>query len=160
MSSPDDLDRRTERLGCQVVGADCRVAPNSGGAARRDYAAQSWAGSAEPEAERHGGRAEATGELWRRKRARVVRDSRGADRHIGPTAGLPLHITGASGCTDHGERHWRPHQAADAFCTQIGNAHFAWFGTASSKSRLNFLALLRAGYDDYVINAEALAYYA
>ena len=27
-----------------------------------------------------------------------------------------------------------------------------------SKSRLNFLALLCAGYDDYVINAEALAY--
>src|SRR5580704_19682766 len=33
-----------------------------------------------------------------------------------------------------------------------------WFGTTSSKSRLNFLALLRAGHDDYVINAEALAY--
>src|SRR5258708_29623086 len=40
----------------------------------------------------------------------------------------------------------------------MGNAHFAWFGTSGSKSRLNFLALLRAGYDDYVINAEALAY--
>src|SRR4029077_5887859 len=50
------------------------------------------------------------------------------------------------------------HKAANGFCTQIGNAHFAWFGTTSSKSRLNFLALLRAGYDDYVINAEALAY--
>ena len=37
-------------------------------------------------------------------------------------------------------------------------AHFAWFGTTGSKSRLNFLALLRAGYDNYVINAEALAY--
>jgi hypothetical protein len=35
---------------------------------------------------------------------------------------------------------------------------FAWFGTTGSKSRLNFLALLRAGYDDYVINAAALAY--
>lgn len=50
------------------------------------------------------------------------------------------------------------HKAANGFCTQIGNVHFAWFGTTSSKSRLNFLALLRAGYDDYVINAEALAY--
>ena len=50
------------------------------------------------------------------------------------------------------------HKAANGFCTQIGNAHFAWFGTTSSKSRLNFLALLRAGYGDYVINAEALAY--
>jgi Transposase IS66 family len=50
------------------------------------------------------------------------------------------------------------HKAANGFCTQIGNVHFAWFGTTGSKSRLNFLELLRAGYDDYIINAEALAY--
>ena len=50
------------------------------------------------------------------------------------------------------------HKAANGFCTQIGNAHFAWFGTTDSKSRLNFLELLRAGHCDYVINAEALAY--
>jgi hypothetical protein len=50
------------------------------------------------------------------------------------------------------------HQAANGFCTQIGNAHFAWFGTTACKSRLNFLELLRAGHDDYVINAEAFAY--
>jgi hypothetical protein len=50
------------------------------------------------------------------------------------------------------------HKASNGFCTQIGNAHFAWFGTTGCKSRLNFLELLRAGYDDYVINAEALAY--
>ena len=50
------------------------------------------------------------------------------------------------------------HKATNGFCTQIGNAHFAWFGTTGSKSRLNFLELLRAGHDDYVINAEALAY--
>jgi hypothetical protein len=50
------------------------------------------------------------------------------------------------------------HKATNGFCTQMGNAHFAWFGTTGSKSRLNFLELLRAGFDDYVINAEALAY--
>jgi hypothetical protein len=50
------------------------------------------------------------------------------------------------------------HKAANGFCTQIGNAHFAWFGTTASKSRSNFLALLRAGHGDYVINAEALVY--
>jgi len=50
------------------------------------------------------------------------------------------------------------HKAANGFCTQIGNAHFTWFGTTGSKSRLNFLELLRAGYDDYLINAEALSY--
>jgi hypothetical protein len=50
------------------------------------------------------------------------------------------------------------HKSKNGFCTQIGNAHFAWFGTTSSKSRLNFLELLRAGHGDYVVNAEALAY--
>jgi Transposase IS66 family len=50
------------------------------------------------------------------------------------------------------------HKATNGFCTQVGNAHFAWFGTTGSKSRGNFLALLRAGHGDYVINAEALAY--
>src|SRR4051794_24224479 len=50
------------------------------------------------------------------------------------------------------------HKAANGTCTQIGNDHFAWFGTTASKSRLNFLELLRAGHSDYVINAEALTY--
>ena len=50
------------------------------------------------------------------------------------------------------------HKAANGFCTQIGNDNFAWFGTTTSKSRLNFLDLLRAGYTDYVINDAALAY--
>ena len=50
------------------------------------------------------------------------------------------------------------HKAANGVCTHIGNAHFAWFGTTSSKCRGNFLELLRAGHGDYVINADALAY--
>jgi len=50
------------------------------------------------------------------------------------------------------------HKAKNGFCTQIGNAQFAWFGTTGSKSRLNFLELLRAGHGDYVVNDEALAY--
>lgn len=50
------------------------------------------------------------------------------------------------------------HKGANGICTQIGNEHFAWFGTTQSKSRLNFLDLLRAGHTDYVINAEALTY--
>jgi len=49
------------------------------------------------------------------------------------------------------------HKAKNGFCTQIGNDRFVWFGTTVSKSRRNFLELLRAGYDDYVINAAALA---
>jgi hypothetical protein len=50
------------------------------------------------------------------------------------------------------------HKAVNGVCTQIGNERFAWFGTTGSKSRLNFLELLRAGHGDYRINAEALAY--
>lgn len=50
------------------------------------------------------------------------------------------------------------HQGRNGTCTQIGNDHFAWFGTTGSKSRLNFLELLRAGHTDYVVNTEALAY--
>jgi hypothetical protein len=50
------------------------------------------------------------------------------------------------------------HKAANGVCTQIGNDRFAWFATTGSKSRLNFLELLHTGYDDYVINEEALAY--
>jgi len=50
------------------------------------------------------------------------------------------------------------HDGANAVCTQIGNDNFAWFGTTGSKSRLNFLDLLRAGHTDYVINDAALDY--
>ena len=50
------------------------------------------------------------------------------------------------------------HQHRNAVCTQLGNDHFAAFATTGSKSRLNFLEVLRAGYRDYVVNAEALAY--
>lgn len=50
------------------------------------------------------------------------------------------------------------HQACNGYCTHIGNDHFAWFGTTSSKSRLNFLTLLRAGDEGYEINDAALDY--
>jgi len=50
------------------------------------------------------------------------------------------------------------HREANAVCTQIGNDHFAWFGTTGSKSRRNFLELLRAGHTDYVVNDVALDY--
>ncbi len=50
------------------------------------------------------------------------------------------------------------HAGKNGFCTQIGNEWFAWFRTRSSKSRLNFLDLLRAGYTDYVLNDAAYDY--
>src|SRR3954451_18130682 len=50
------------------------------------------------------------------------------------------------------------HKHQNGVCTQLGNDHFAAFVTTVSKSRLNFLEVLRAGFTDYVIDAEALAY--
>src|SRR5450432_463745 len=50
------------------------------------------------------------------------------------------------------------HAGKNGFCTQIGNDWFTWFGTRSSKSRLNFLDLLRAGQTDYVLNDAAFDY--
>lgn len=50
------------------------------------------------------------------------------------------------------------HQARNGYCTHIGNDHFAWFKTTQSKSRLNFLELLRAGDRGYEINGAALDY--
>jgi hypothetical protein len=50
------------------------------------------------------------------------------------------------------------HQARNGYCTQIGDDRFTAFLTRFSKSRQNFLELLRARHRDYVVNAEALAY--
>lgn len=50
------------------------------------------------------------------------------------------------------------HGGRNEICTQIGDDRFTAFATTGSKSRRNFLALLRAGHKDYVINDAALAY--
>ena len=56
---------------------------------------------------------------------------------------------------DTGARH-RGHNGA---CTQIGNELFAVFASTESKSRLNFLEILRGPHTDYVINETAVAYW-
>lgn len=50
------------------------------------------------------------------------------------------------------------HANRDGYTTQIGDDRFTAFRTGRSKSRAAFLATLRAGHSDYVINDEALAY--
>jgi len=50
------------------------------------------------------------------------------------------------------------HQGQNGYCTHIGNELFAWFESTESKSRLNFLELLRAGHTDYVVDAVARRY--
>ena len=50
------------------------------------------------------------------------------------------------------------HAGRNEHTTHIGDERFAWFATRSSKSRLSFLDLLRAGDAAYVLNAAAAAY--
>jgi hypothetical protein len=51
------------------------------------------------------------------------------------------------------------HQGHNGACTQIGNEFFASFASTESKSRLNFLEILRRPHTDYVINEIAVAYW-
>jgi len=51
------------------------------------------------------------------------------------------------------------HQGKNGYCTHIGNDWFSWFESTATKSRINFLRLLRAGRIDYVINSDAVAYW-
>lgn len=50
------------------------------------------------------------------------------------------------------------HAGRNGYCTHIGNELFAWFQSVESKSRVDFLKLLRAGHRDYVINEDAFEY--
>ncbi len=50
------------------------------------------------------------------------------------------------------------HAGKDGFVTQLGDDRFTAFRTGTSKSRLAFLSMLRAGHGDFVVNDEALAY--
>jgi hypothetical protein len=50
------------------------------------------------------------------------------------------------------------HRGKNGYVTHIGNAHFAWFESTASKSRINFLQLLCAGDTGYRINDYALTY--
>lgn len=50
------------------------------------------------------------------------------------------------------------HAHSNGYTTQIGGEHFTAFRTTSTKSRLNFLSLLRGSYQDYVLNDAAFAH--
>jgi hypothetical protein len=65
-----------------------------------------------------------------------------------------LRVSGHIHVDDTGARH----QGKNGYCTHIGNEWFAWFESTESKSRINFLELLRAGGSDYVLSDEAIKY--
>jgi hypothetical protein len=65
-----------------------------------------------------------------------------------------LEVSGHINVDDTGARH----KGQNGFCTHIGNELFAWFKSTHSKSRINFLDILRSGNTEYVINNDALDY--
>lgn len=65
-----------------------------------------------------------------------------------------LQVSGYINVDDTGARH----QGQNGYCTHIGNESFSWFESTHSKSRINFLKLLRAGQSDYCLNMDAVAY--
>ena len=50
------------------------------------------------------------------------------------------------------------HKGKNGYCTHIGNEYFSWFESTASKSRINFLKLMRAGHSDFTINMDAICY--
>jgi Transposase IS66 family len=50
------------------------------------------------------------------------------------------------------------HNGKNGYCTVIGNEDFAYFHSSDSKSRENFLEILQAGEQKYVLNEEAKVY--
>lgn len=50
------------------------------------------------------------------------------------------------------------HRGKNGHTTVISNEFFASFVTSDSKSRINYLEILRAPYEDYVLNEDALLY--
>jgi len=69
------------------------------------------------------------------------------------TAGLAA--SAYLGVDDTGARH----QGHNGYCTALGNDLFAYFESTDSKSRLNFLTVLRGTSDGYAINEVTLAYW-
>jgi Transposase IS66 family len=66
-----------------------------------------------------------------------------------------LEVSSYIGVDDTGARH----DGHNGFCTAIGNDLFAYFESTDSKSRLNFLEVLRGPAGGYTINEVALAYF-
>ena len=50
------------------------------------------------------------------------------------------------------------HNGKNGYCTHIGNDLFSWFESTESKSRINFLKLMRAGHSDFAINMDSICY--
>jgi len=52
------------------------------------------------------------------------------------------------------------HNGKNGYCTHIGNEYFAWFKSSKSKTRINFLKILRGEHQDYILNGDAIEHMA
>ncbi len=50
------------------------------------------------------------------------------------------------------------HNGKNGYCNHIGNKYFAFFTSTNSKSKINFLKILRGKHSDYLLNIDALNY--
>jgi hypothetical protein len=50
------------------------------------------------------------------------------------------------------------HDGKNGYCTHIGSPLFSYFESTSSKSRINFLKILRGCHEDYILSEDALMY--
>ncbi len=50
------------------------------------------------------------------------------------------------------------HAGRNGYCNHIGNEYFAYFQSTYSKSRINFLQILRGKHKDYLLNTDAFDY--
>jgi hypothetical protein len=50
------------------------------------------------------------------------------------------------------------HKGKNGYCTNICGPFFSYFKSTGSKSRINFLEILRGKYKDYILSCEALMY--
>lgn len=65
-----------------------------------------------------------------------------------------LQGTGYVNTDDTGARH----DGKNGYCTHVGNPLFSYFQSTESKSRINFLEVLRGKYTDYIVSEEGLRY--
>jgi hypothetical protein len=85
----------------------------------------------------------------------LTHDRDGFHREKAEVLSAGLEVSSYIGVDDTGARH----DGENGFCTAVGNDLFAYFESTDSKSRLNFLSVLRGPGTGYAINEAALAYY-
>jgi hypothetical protein len=85
----------------------------------------------------------------------ILIEGKGAfHKEKGRILAVGLEVSSYINVDDTGARH----NGKNGYCTHIGNESFSWFESTESKSRINFLKLMRAGYSDFVINIDAICY--